>query len=106
MERGEIDGMCGLSYSTLRSRHADWMREKKVNILVQASLAKDPDLPDVPGMFAVAQTDEQRQILKLILSSQVTARHYAAPPALPADRKAALRKARDGPMQNPGYRPE
>ncbi|HEX9465576.1 MAG TPA: tripartite tricarboxylate transporter substrate-binding protein [Alphaproteobacteria bacterium] len=106
MERGEIDGMCGLSYSTLRSRHADWMREKKVNILVQASLAKDPDLPDVPVMFDVAQTDEQRQILKLILSSQVTARPYAAPPGLPDDRKAALRKAFDDTMQDPGYRAE
>src|SRR5258708_6878533 len=106
MERGEIDGMCGLSYSTLRSRHADWMREKKVNILVQASLAKEPDLPDVPVMFDVAQTDEQRQILKLILSSQVTARPYAAPPGPPDDRKAALRKAFDDTMQDPGYRAE
>ena len=106
MERGEIDGMCGLSYSTLRARHADWVRDKKVNLLVQAALKKDADLPNVPLMSELAKNDEQRQVLKLILSTQQIARPYAAPPGIPADRAAALRKAFDETMTDPEFRAE
>ena len=106
MERGEIDGMCGLSHSTLRARHADWIRDKKVNILVQAALKKDPDLPDVPLMTDLAKTDEQRNVLKMILSTQQIARPYAAPPGIPAERAAALRKAFDETMNDPEFRAE
>ena len=48
MERGEVDGLCGLSWSTLKSRHQHWLKDKKVNILVQAGLKKQPELADVP----------------------------------------------------------
>jgi len=92
MERGEIDGLCGLSYSTIKSRHPDWRGQGKAVILVQAALAKDKDLPDVPMLLDLAKTPEQVQILKLILASQAMARPFVAPPGIPADRKDALRK--------------
>jgi tripartite-type tricarboxylate transporter receptor subunit TctC len=90
MERGEIDGFCGLSWSTLKSRHPDWLKDKSINLIVQAGLKKEPELPDVPFALDLATTDEQRQILRLILVSQQMARPFAAPPGLPADRRAAL----------------
>lgn len=106
VQRGELDGLCGLSYSTLKSRNGDLLKEGKINILVQASLTKEPALPDVPLLIDEVKTDEQRQILKLILSSQLMARPYAAPPGIPEDRKAALRKAFDDTMQDPEFRAE
>jgi tripartite-type tricarboxylate transporter receptor subunit TctC len=100
MERGEVDGLCGYSWSTIKSKHQPWLRDKKINILVQAALKKEDDIPDVPLVLDMAKTEEQRQILKLFLTSQETARPFAAPPGVPADRAAALRAAFDATMKD------
>ena len=68
MERGEVEGRCGWSWSSVKSRSADWLRDKKINLLIQLGLEKSPDLPDVPLIIDVAGTDEQKQVLRLILS--------------------------------------
>jgi tripartite-type tricarboxylate transporter receptor subunit TctC len=90
MERGEVDGLCGLSWSTLKSRHGQWLSNKNVNIINQAALKKQPELPDVPLASDLTQDPEKLQMLKLFLATQEIARPFAAPPDIPADRKAAL----------------
>src|SRR5215510_4593013 len=70
MERGEVDGLCGYSWSTIRSKHQPWLQANTINILVQAGLKKDSEIADVPLVLDMAKTEEQRQILKLILTSQ------------------------------------
>ena len=67
MERGEVDGMCGISWSTIKSRHEDWISNRKINVIIQAALKKDPDLPDVPLASDLAKTSEQSKVLKLFL---------------------------------------
>jgi tripartite-type tricarboxylate transporter receptor subunit TctC len=89
-ERGEVDGLCGLSWSTLKSRYPHWLTGKKANVLVQAGIRKQPELGDVPSASELATRPEQAQILKLMLIGQAMARPFAAPPGIPADRKAAL----------------
>jgi tripartite-type tricarboxylate transporter receptor subunit TctC len=89
-ERGEVDGLCGLSWSTLKGRYPHWLKERKANILVQAGIKKEAELPNVPTATELAQTPDQAQILKLMLVAQAMARPFAAPPGIPADRKAAL----------------
>lgn len=103
MERGEVDGECGLSWGTLKSRHADWLRDKSVNIFIQAALKKEPELPNVTFIMDLAKTQEQQQILKLVLSGQTMARPFATPPGVPADRLAVLRKAFDDTMKDPDF---
>ena len=93
MERGEVQGRCGWSWSSVKSTHQQWVDQKKINILVQLALSKHPELPNVPLIVDLAKTDEQRQILKLIFARQVMGRPFLAPPGVPADRAAALRKA-------------
>ena len=93
MERGELQGRCGWSWSSVKATHGSWITEKKLNILVQLSLQKHPELPDVPLIIDLAKTDEERQILKLIFARQVMGRPFLAPPGIPADRAEALRKA-------------
>ncbi len=93
MERGEVEGRCGWSWSTVLATHADWVKQKKIHLLVQLALEKHPDLPDVPLIVDLARTIEQKQILKLIFARQVIGRPYIAPPGIPGDRLAALRKA-------------
>jgi len=93
MERGEVQGRCGWSWSSVKSTHQKWIDEKQFSILVQLALDKHPDLPDVPLVIDLAKTSEQRQILRLIFARQVMGRPFLAPPGVPADRAAALRKA-------------
>jgi tripartite-type tricarboxylate transporter receptor subunit TctC len=103
MERGEIDGECGTSWSTLQMRHPDWLRDHKVNLIVQMALEKHPDLPDVPLLLDLAPDAGTRQILKVIAASQAFARPFAAPPGVPADRVDALRKAFADTLKDPAF---
>jgi tripartite-type tricarboxylate transporter receptor subunit TctC len=93
MERGEVQGRCGWSWSSVQATHKDWLAQKKIVVLVQLALSKHPDLPDVPLVTDLAKTDEQRQILKLIFARQVMGRPYLAPPGVPKERAEALRQA-------------
>jgi len=93
MERGEVKGRCGWSWSSVIAAHPTWLKEKKINILVQFALAKHPDLPDVPLVIDLAKNDEDRQMLRLIFARQVMGRPFIAPPGVPRERVEALRTA-------------
>jgi tripartite-type tricarboxylate transporter receptor subunit TctC len=93
MERGEVQGRCGWSWSSVKSTHQKWIDEKKFNILVQLALDKHPDLPHVPLVIDLAKSEEQQRILRLIFARQVMGRPFLAPPGVPPERTAALRKA-------------
>jgi tripartite-type tricarboxylate transporter receptor subunit TctC len=100
MERGEVEGRCGWSWSSAKSTRGDWiaqlnegMEQGKVNILFQMSLKKHSDLPDVPLVTEFAETEKQRQVLNLLFARQVMGRPVVAPPGVPEARVAMLRKA-------------
>jgi tripartite-type tricarboxylate transporter receptor subunit TctC len=93
LERGEVQGRCGWSWSSIKTTRVNWVRDKRIIVLVQMALSKHPDLPDVPLIMDLAKTDEQRQIFKMIFARQTMGRPYVAPPGVPADRLAALRQA-------------
>ncbi|MFM1814469.1 MAG: hypothetical protein RLZ98_1164 [Pseudomonadota bacterium] len=93
MERGEVDGRCGLGYDSLLARYSQWLTEKKVNILAQFSLKKHPDLPNVPHAMELARNDEDKQIVELLMGPNEMGRPFFGPPEIPADRLAVLRKA-------------
>jgi len=103
MERGEIDGLCGLSWSTIKTRHAEWLSSHSVNIIVQAALQKEPEMQSVPLVTDLVTNPEQLQIVKLLLASQAMARPFAAPPGLPEDRRAALIAAFDATMKDADF---
>jgi tripartite-type tricarboxylate transporter receptor subunit TctC len=98
MERREIDGRCGWSWTSLISRDKALYDTGQIAVTLQIALARHEDLPDVPLVTDLAKTDEQRQILRLIFARQVMGRPYLAPPNVPADRVAALRSAFMGTM--------
>jgi hypothetical protein len=104
MERGEVQGRCGWSWSSVMSTHKQWYDQKKFAVLMQLALEKHPDLPDVPLIVDLAKTDEQRQLLKLIFARQVMGRPYLAPPGVPKDRADALRKAFMDTMNDKDFR--
>jgi len=106
IERGEVDGRCGWSWSSIKSQRPEWLKDKKISILVQLAMTKHPDLPDVPLLLDFAKNEEQRQIVKLVLASLVVGRPFFAPPGIPVDRKLALRQAFDDTMKDSAFRDE
>jgi tripartite-type tricarboxylate transporter receptor subunit TctC len=103
MERGEIDGRCGWSWSSIKAEKSQWLAEHKLNLIVQLALEKAADLPNVPLITELATDDRQRQILKLIFSRQTMGRPFAGPPGIPPERAEALRKAFDLTMKDPEF---
>ena len=93
MEKGEVDARFGWSWGSLKSRSRSWIDEKKVNIIVQMAMEKAADLPDVPLIMDFAKTELDRKALELLFAPQVMAWPLVAPPDVPADRVATLRKA-------------
>jgi tripartite-type tricarboxylate transporter receptor subunit TctC len=103
MERGEVQGRCGWSWSSVKSTHQRSIDEKKFSILVQLGLDKHPDLPDVPLILDFAKSDEQRQILRLIFARQAMGRPFVGPPNIPPDRTKTLRDAFMATMQDKDF---
>jgi tripartite-type tricarboxylate transporter receptor subunit TctC len=103
MERGETQGRCSIPWSTVKATRRFWIDENKVSLLMQYSLSKHPDLPNVPLVMDLAKNEEQRTILKLIFGRQVMGRPFAAPPGVPKDRADALRKAFAETMADPAF---
>ena len=102
IERGEVDGRCGWSWSSIKSTRASWIPEKKLNYLFHMSEAKAPELAHIPTISDFA-TDRQKQILRLVTSRQTMGRPFAAPPGVPADRAQALRRGFDATLKDPAF---
>jgi tripartite-type tricarboxylate transporter receptor subunit TctC len=92
VERGEINGHMGTSWTTITHGHPDWIKEKKISVIAQFGQTKHKELLDVPLLLDYAK-GENRQALALYLARQDTARPFLAPPGLPPERLALLRKA-------------
>jgi hypothetical protein len=103
MERGELDGRCGWSWGSIKVTRANWLRDKRLNLLVQIALQSTQELASVPLIMDRARTDRERQILRLLLSRQQMGWPFLAPPDLPKDRAQALRAAFEATMKDPDY---
>lgn len=102
IERGEVDGRCGQSWSSLKSIRPQWIEKKMLNHLAYMSEVKTPELPDVPLVSDFANA-RQKQVIRLVLSRQTLGRPFAAPPGVPADRRQALRRAFDDTLKDPAF---
>jgi tripartite-type tricarboxylate transporter receptor subunit TctC len=100
MERGEVEGGAA-PLDALTGYRSDWLRDKKVKMLVIYTRERNPAIPDVPSMVELGKTDEAREILGLYASSSDIGRSFIAPPGLPAERAAVLRKAFDEMFADP-----
>jgi tripartite-type tricarboxylate transporter receptor subunit TctC len=103
MERGEVGGRCGWSWSSLLSENKALLDNKKINIVLQLGLRKFDGLPDVPSVMDLPTSAQNKAALKLIVSRQSIARPFAAPPGLPPERLQALRAAFDATMKDPQF---
>ena len=102
LERGEVELICQ-NYSSMRVAHVDWIASGFVNPIVYVGLAANPELPGVPTIGDLAPDAEARAILKVVLAPVAAGRPFAAPPSIPAERLAALRRAFSDMTADPAF---
>ena len=98
MERGEVEGRGSSTATEWKSTHADWLRDGKIDVLVQIGLSKASYLPNVPLLIDLAKNDQDRAVLKLLSASIALGRQLFTTPDVPPDRVKALRDAFDATM--------
>jgi hypothetical protein len=100
MERGELDGYCSFTWAAIKSARPNWLSDKQINVILQLSMAKHPELPDVPLVADLARDEASRQIFTLAFGAQKMGRPVATTPGVPPERLAALRRAFDATMRD------
>jgi tripartite-type tricarboxylate transporter receptor subunit TctC len=105
MERGEVDGVCGWDWSSVKSQKPDWIAGNKLNLLVQAGLHPQQELTEmgVPQIWNFVQDDTDRRVAELVISQQVFQRSYVVPPGTPDQQIKILRSAFDATVQDPEF---
>jgi tripartite-type tricarboxylate transporter receptor subunit TctC len=106
VERGETDGRCGWSWSSILSSKPDWLREHKLNFLVQLGLEKHPEVKDAPLALDLIPDESGKQMLRVLVAPQTITRPYLAPPGVPAERAAEVRSAFMSAMRDEGLQAE
>lgn len=103
VERGEVHGMGGLSWGYLKSSRPEWIKDHKINVILQFANTPNQELKGVPMATDLVKTDGDRQLLDMFVSRLVMAWPFAAPPEVPADRVQALRAAHDATVKDPVF---
>ena len=102
VERGEVEGH-STSWTAVKVAHPDWRPEKKINVVVQFSVKRHPEMADVPTVVELARNDEQRQILLAVVNAAEIGTAFFTTPGAPPDRVEALRRAFDATMKDPEF---
>jgi tripartite-type tricarboxylate transporter receptor subunit TctC len=100
VERGEVEGH-STSWTALKVAHPDWIRDKSVSLLVQFSLHRHAELPDLPTAVDLARNDEERQVLSAVMNAAEVGTAFFTTPGAPPDRVTTLRRAFDATVQDP-----
>ncbi len=91
MERGEVEGVCGITQAVLKSRLAEPMKSGRLRAIIHDNMKSQPELPGVASVYDLAKSDQDREVLDLLFGWRVLGRPVAAPPGVAAERLAALR---------------
>jgi tripartite-type tricarboxylate transporter receptor subunit TctC len=102
MERGEVEG-AGSSWAAVSVGKKEWLRDKKIRIILQTAPERVRDLPDAPALPEIATTAQDKQVYQLYASGSAIGRSLLAPPGVPADRIVTLRMAFDAMVKDPEF---
>ena len=103
LERGEVQGIGGWNYSSIVANKPDWLRDKKLNILLQLSIERHPELPHVPTVIELGRNETEKSVLKLIFAQSQMGRAIFGPPEMPAERAKLLRAAFQSVLKDPEF---
>jgi hypothetical protein len=88
------------TWGSIKSARPRWIEQKQIDILLQLTFQKHPELAHVPLITEFARSEADRQAFALVFADQEVARPIFAPPDVPPDRVAALRRAFDATMKD------
>jgi tripartite-type tricarboxylate transporter receptor subunit TctC len=105
IERGEAHGLCGYAWTSLKTQNAEWVRDKKINVILQTAFEGDPELNQmgVPLVWEFMKNDDDKKVIELLLAQQVFGRPYVAPPGVPEPIVKLLRTAFAATVKDPDY---
>ena len=103
MERGEVDGLCGIGWDTVLTTAQQKLNDKSIRVLVQVNVEPIDDLKGIAAAVDLAKSPADREVMDFLISRQYIGRPFGAPPGIPANRLAALRKAFDDTMTDPAF---
>src|ERR1700726_2592820 len=103
VENGEVQGEAGKDWTTLISTRPQWIKDRKINILVQMGMKPHPDLKDVPMAIDLAKTSEDRNVMEVVFAKFGMSRPFFAPPGVAPERLAALRRAFDATVRDEAF---
>ncbi len=103
MERREVDGIVSWCWKCMKNQRPDWIAERKARVLLQLGTKGDPELDakGVPTVMQVAKTEEQRLLLRTVFGGLGMAKSFMAPPDVPPETVAVLRKAFEATAKDP-----
>jgi tripartite-type tricarboxylate transporter receptor subunit TctC len=101
MERGEVDGRGSNSWASWKSTKPEWLKEKKIIMLVQVGLTRSPELPDVPLLLELVSNDLDRKVMTFLSAETAISRAVVTTADVPPERLEALRRAFDATMKDP-----
>ena len=105
MERGEVAGHCTALEAVL-TQHPTWIKDNTVKILVQFALTRHPAMADVPTVIEIAETQEQKDILRAVMNATEIGKPIVTSPGVPAERLNALRRAYEQVVQDAEFKME
>jgi tripartite-type tricarboxylate transporter receptor subunit TctC len=103
MERGEVDGLCGVGWDSLQASSAERLRDGSLKVIVQVNVEPIEELKGVPYVMDLAVDAQAREVLEFLVSRQYIGRPFAVPPGVPQNIVTALRRAFDETMADPAF---
>jgi tripartite-type tricarboxylate transporter receptor subunit TctC len=103
MERGEVSGRAGNLFSSLEAEKPEWIRDHKIEMLVQFGSVRDPAWANVPLLTDLATNEEERSIFAVFSAELALGKVFMTTPGVPADRLSALRKGFEDTLRDPAF---
>jgi hypothetical protein len=103
VERGEAEGICGLSYSTLKASNPDWILNKRINVLVQTGTTVQQGLEKVPLLIDLVSDADTKKVLGLLAFPEEMGRPFFMPAGTPKAYVEVMRKAFDETLKDPAF---
>jgi hypothetical protein len=104
IERGEVGGIVGITWASMKATNGAWLREGKLHPFIQFGLQKHPELPDVSWIYDYAKSSDDRSAMDLAFGNSEFGRPFMAPPGVPDAVTETLRTAFEETMQDPEFR--
>lgn len=104
LERGEIHARGTNPLASWKATTPEWLKEKKLNFLIQVGLEREPELPDVPLLTELVKGNADKEaVARFLTNNAIVGRPFAVAPGVPAERVAALRAAFDKTMRDTAF---